>query len=218
MKVLAILAAYNEERFLAGSIEHLASQGVGVHVIDNGSTDRTLRIAERYLGGGVVAIETLPRDGVYRWEAILRRKSEIAAGSEASWVMHVDADEIHLPPAGDRTLAEAFRRVEAEGFNAVDFQEFTFLPTAEEPDHDHPRFRDTMRWYYPFCPFSPHLVRAWKRQEAPVALADSGGHEAAFPGRRIAPVKFPMRHYLFATTRPRWNADGTAGARGSARR
>ena len=145
MNVLAILAVYNEERFIAGSIEHLASQGVGVHVIDNGSTDRTLGIAERYFGEGVVAIETLPRDGVYRWEEILRRKSEIAAATDAEWVMHVDADEIHLPPAGDRTLAEAFRRVEGEGFNAVDFQEFTFLPTAEEPDHDHPRFRESGR-------------------------------------------------------------------------
>jgi len=201
MKVLAILAAYNEERFLAGLIEHLRAHGVGVHLIDNGSTDATGRIARGYLGNGVVAIEDFPRDGSYRWDSILARKAALASSADADWVMHVDADEIHLPPSGRGTLAEAFQRAEDEGYNAVNFQEFTFLPTAEEPDHDHPRFRETMRRYYPFCPFSPHLVRAWKRQPEPVSLAESGGHQVSFPEQRIYPERFPMLHYLLLGAR-----------------
>src|SRR6185369_12752406 len=88
MKVLAVLAAYNEARFVFGLIEHLHAQGVEVHVIDNGSTDATAEIARGFLGRGVTVVESLPRDGVYRWEAILRRKAEIVSSAEADWVMH----------------------------------------------------------------------------------------------------------------------------------
>jgi hypothetical protein len=87
--------------------------------------------------------------------------------------------------------------VEAQGYNAVNFLEFVFLPTREAPDHDHPAFQRTMRWYYPFLPAPAHRVTAWKRQPAPVELAWSGGHQVRFPGLRLYPEPFPMRHYLF---------------------
>ncbi len=199
VRVVAILATYNEERFIRGCIEHLIGQGVCVYLIDNCSTDRTVEIAREYLGRGVVGIETFPRrEGIYRWQAILERKEELASTLEADWFMHVDADEIRLPPRADQTLAEAFAEVEEAGYNAVDFQEFVFVPTRESPDHDHPDYQRTMRWYYPFSPSSsPHRVNAWRQQSGPVGLADSGGHKLSFPGMKLYPVKFPMKHYLF---------------------
>ena len=166
VRVVAILATYNEERFVRGCIKNLVAQGVDVYLIDNSSTDRTVEIAREYLGRGLIDIEAFPRgDGVYRWRDILRRKEELARTLEADWFMHVDADEIHLPPRKDRTLAEAFARVQKAGYDAVDFQEFVFVPTREDPDHDHPDYEKTMRWYYPFTP-SPglRLVRAWKKR------------------------------------------------------
>ena len=42
------------------------------------------------------------------------------------------------------------RRGRREGYNAVDFLEFTFVPTREHPDHDHPRYQETMRGTTPF--------------------------------------------------------------------
>jgi glycosyltransferase involved in cell wall biosynthesis len=45
MRVIALLAAYNEERFIAGCIEHLFQQSVDVYLIDNSSTDNTVTIA-----------------------------------------------------------------------------------------------------------------------------------------------------------------------------
>jgi hypothetical protein len=39
------------------------------------------------------------------------------------------------------------------------------------------------------------LVKGWKPQPAPVDLAGSGGHDVVFPGRRVFPYKFPIRHY-----------------------
>lgn len=197
LRVVAILAAYNEERFIAGCVEHLIEQGVGVYLIDNSSIDRTVDIASRYLGQGLIGIENFPRPDQYSWRPILERKEQIAASLEADWFIHVDADEIRLPPSSDRSLAQALTEVDRQGYNAVNFLEFTFIPTQEEPDHDHPDFRKTMRWYYPFLPSFPNRLNAWKKQAHPAELAWSGGHQVRFAGLQMYPESFPMRHYLF---------------------
>jgi len=67
VRVIALIAAYNEERFIAGCLEHLIAHGLNVYLIDNDSTDRTVKFAEPYLGRGLIGIEAIPRDGVYRW-------------------------------------------------------------------------------------------------------------------------------------------------------
>ncbi|HDH04201.1 MAG TPA: glycosyltransferase family 2 protein [Nitrospirae bacterium] len=197
MRVIAILATYNEERFIAVCMEHLFQQGVEVYLIDNCSTDKTVMIAKRYLNRGLIGIENLPRDGIYKWEPILERKEQLAATLDADWFIHADADEIRLPLRSGMTLKEAFGIVEKEGYNAVNFMEFTFVPTQESPDHDHPFFQKTMRWYYPFQPSFPHRLNAWKRQPGPVELAWSGGHVVRFADLLMYPKSFPMRHYLF---------------------
>ena len=197
MRALALIAAYNEERFIATCLEHLISQGVEAYLCDNDSTDGTVAIAERYLGSGLRGIERLPRDGTFRWRQILRRKEELASELEADWFLHLDPDEIPLGPRPGQTLAEALAEADAEGYNAVDFAEFTFVPTREEPNHDHRDFRRTMRWYYPFAPAEHHRVIAWKRQEQPFDLASSGGHLIDFSERRISPLPFRLLHYLF---------------------
>jgi hypothetical protein len=197
VRVTAILASYNEHRFLAGCLEHLVRQGVDAYLIDNGSTDGTVALAERYRGRGLVGLEHFPRAGVFDWEAILARKDQLAATLDTDWVMHVDPDEIHLPPRSDTTLAETLAEIDAAGYNAIDTQEFSFIPTRESPDHDHPDFQRTMRWYYPFRPRSPFAMRAWKRRSEGVELAAEGGHSVAFPGLRLYPQLFRVRHYVF---------------------
>lgn len=197
MRVIALLASFNEERFIAGCLEHLFRQGIEAYLIDNRSTDQTVAIARQYLNQGLIGIETLPRAGVFSLCQQLERKEQLAATLESDWFMHVDPDEIRLPPASASTLAEALADMDAQGYNAVNFFEFTFIPTREAPDHDHPDFQQTMRWYYPFLPAFSHQLKAWKRQPGPVELAWSGGHQVRFPGLRMSPESFPMRHYLF---------------------
>lgn len=197
LRVIALLATYNEERFVAGCIEHLVRQGVDVYLIDNGSTDETVSRAEPYLGRGLIEIETLPRRGEFSLVDILERKEELAATLDADWFIHQDADEIRIAPRSSQTLVEALSQVEVEGYNAVNFLEFTFVPTVEAPEHDHRQFQRTMRHYYAFLPTFPHRLNAWKRQPERVELASSGGHHVRFPGLRMAPESFRMRHYLF---------------------
>ena len=117
----------------------------------------------------------------------------------ADWFMHVDADEIHLPPLGSPTLAHAFRKAEEAGHNAVNFVEFTFVPVAESPNHDDSNYINTMRWYYPFKPREAFLMRAWKRQHFGVELAWSGGHQVRFPSLNIDPRSFRLKHYMFVS-------------------
>ena len=210
MRVVALLATYNEERFLDACVRNLASQGVDVYVIDNESNDRTLEIAQGHLGGAVFGIETFPRDGTYRWRAILERKEQLADELEADWFMHLDCDEMRLPPRPDTTLAEAFVELDAQGYNAVNFNEFTFIPTQEAPDHDHARFQETMRHYYPYKTNLHHGLKAWRKPDGRVRgvpllgrkrntarFAWSGGHRVRFRGLRPYPRPFRMRHYLF---------------------
>jgi hypothetical protein len=198
VRAVAILATFNEARFLAGCIEHLREQGVDVYVVDNESSDATVETAERYLGSGVIGIETMSRaGGASDLHERLLRKEELAQTLDADWLMHIDADEFHVAARPRRSLAQAFAEAEAGGFNAVNFIEYTFVPTREEPDHDHPAFAKTMRHYYPFIPSFPHRLNAWKKQEQRVDLASLAGHRVQFPGLVMSPHHLIMRHHLF---------------------
>lgn len=194
LRIIALLATYNERRFIRASLEHNIAQGLEVYLIDNESTDDTVRIAEQYLGRGLVGIESFPHGGVTRWMDILKRKAQLAFTLEADWFIHIDADEFRFA-ARHQTLAQAIEDVDSAGYNAANFLEYTFIPTLESADHDHPEFQSTMRRYYPFLPSFPHRLNAWKRQPAPVDLHGLAGHIVQFPGLKMSPESLPMRHY-----------------------
>jgi hypothetical protein len=198
MRVIALLATYNERRFIESCLAHLNEHGIDAYLIDNCSTDETIALAERRLGRGLIGIESFPRGegDVYDWRALLTRKERLSQELDADWFIHLDPDEIRLPPSSGQTLAGALEMAERDGYNAVNFVEFTFVPTQEEPDHDHDRFQQTLSTYYPFAPRFPHKLNAWKASDA-VELAWSGGHEVRMPGLKMYPESFPMRHYLF---------------------
>jgi hypothetical protein len=197
VRVCALVSTYNEERFIEGCLRHLVGEGIDVYLIDNSSTDRTVELAKRWLGQGLLGIESLPHDGTFRQGQLLQRKEELAHTLDADWFVHTDADERRSAARPTWTLREAITAADEAGFNAVPFLEFTFVPTREAPDHDHTRYEETMRWYYHFAREPLHHLKAWKKQPAQVDLRSSGGHQVAFPGRRVAPEAQIMRHYLF---------------------
>jgi len=192
-----MLQTYNEQRFIGDCLDHLAAHGISAYLVDNESSDDTVAIAERRLGKSLIGIETLPRDGHFALYSQLRRKEELAQTLDADWLMHIDTDEFRVSPDRGRSLAQAIEELDEAGFNAVNFLEFTFVPTREAPDHDHPDYLRTMRSYYPILPQFPNRLNAWKRQEGPVNLTSSGGHWVRFPGLRMAPRSMYSRHYLF---------------------
>jgi hypothetical protein len=197
VKIVAMLQTYNEQRFIGDSLDHLAEHGISAYLVDNESTDDTVAIAERRLGQNLIGIETMARDGHFALQSQLVRKEQLAQSLDADWLMHIDADEFRVSPDRGRSLADSIAEFDEAGFNAVNFLEFTFVPTREMPDHDHPDYLKTMRSYYPVLPVFPNRLNAWKRQEGPVELVYSGGHTVRFPGLSLAPRSLYSRHYLF---------------------
>lgn len=198
--VVAIIAAYNEADIIDHVIGDLVQQGVSIYFLDDGSTDGTVAAVERYVGRGVVGIERLADtlaeaapDG-FAWERILRRKAQLAHELDASWFMHHDADEFRESPWSHVSLSDAIRRVDTLGFNAIDFASLDFWPV-----HDQFRagddVRDAFRFYSEQAPYDRLQIRCWKKTDQLVDLASSGGHDARFPGRRIFPLRFILRHY-----------------------
>jgi hypothetical protein len=194
--VIALISAYNEADIIDHVLSHLEDHGIASYVLDDGSTDATRAIVDRHAGRGVIGVETLahpesPRE--FNWTRILERKQALAMELDAAWFIHHDADEFRESPWPDRTLAEAIARVDAEGYNAVDFALFDFHPTDATSEGSDPRTAIT--FYEDGPPWNRQQVKCWKKTDAAVDLIASGGHDATFPGRRVYPLRFLLRHY-----------------------
>jgi len=197
-RVVAFAGAYNEEDVIVPFLEHTIAQGVDVCLLDNWSTDRTADRAARFLGRGLTAILKFPESGpsqTHEWRSMLTRKAELAAQTEADWFIHVDPDEMRESPWPGLTLREALYRVDQEGFNAVNHTCIVFPPTGIG-------FRSDLQLQSQFSHFGfgrrwAHdvQIKGWKRQRGRVDCAINGGHTVEFPGRRVYPFKFLLRHY-----------------------
>lgn len=110
-RIVALLAAYNNERFIGNCLDNLIQHGVEAYLIDDTSDDRTVEIAEGYLRKGLIGIETFPRkiphEQGFPWAAIRRRKAELATILDGDWFIHMDPDEVRLPRQSSTTLSEA---------------------------------------------------------------------------------------------------------------
>lgn len=196
MRVVALIAFRNEERVLGRILEHLATQGVDVCLIDNGSTDGSAAIARSFLNRGVFRLETLPFAGSFNMPELMAFKERLAGEIPADWFLHQDADEIREAPREFPTLHAGFEEMDRRGFNAVEFQEFVFLPTMGGESFEGRDFVAEMRHYYYFSPQIHHRLNAWKNTDAPVDLHTHWGHRVEFAGRVVAPVPFILRHYM----------------------
>jgi glycosyltransferase involved in cell wall biosynthesis len=196
--VVAIIATYNEEDIIAEVIRKLADQKIAVYVIDNWSTDSTAEILKDLFGQGILSgFERYPVAGpsdTYDLRGILGRKEELAREFSADWVIHQDADEIRVSPWPGRDLKKAIYLVDEMGYSAIDHTLINFVPVDGDgftQDLDPESYFS----YFRFGSSSLPRINTWKRQNHPVDLASSGGHEVRFPGRRVFPFNFLIKHY-----------------------
>ncbi len=193
LTVTAIIAAYNEEDVIGPVLEDLVGQGVRVHLLDHGSTDATVAEAERFRGRGLLSIERLDGE-TFSLARIIRRKEVLAAELDTDWLVNADADEFRESPWPGVGFFDALQEVDRMGFNAVDFAVLNFPPVHDAfRKGDDPR--DAFRYCEPGAGFDRLQVRCWKRQPGPLDLVSTAGHEARFPGRRVFPLRFLLRHY-----------------------
>ena len=97
-------------------------------MIDNDSSDETVAVCRQYLGKGVLFMERVAWTGFFDLSAQLEAKREVAARLDHDWLIHVDADEWLQSPNEGETLLDGIKRVSAQGYNAINFDEFVFLP------------------------------------------------------------------------------------------
>jgi glycosyltransferase involved in cell wall biosynthesis len=201
-RVVALISSYNEENIISQIIGHLVKNGIDVYLIDNQSTDDTVKEATKWLGNGLIRIEEFPNRSVtnprpndkYDWTGILRRKEELAREIRANWFIHHDADEIREGPWPGLNLKEAIQWVDTAGYNCIDFKVYNFPPT----DDGFKCGDDPYRYftYYEDCPDYDRIqIKSWKAGTSPVSLINSGGHRVQFEDMRIFPIKFILRHY-----------------------
>jgi glycosyltransferase involved in cell wall biosynthesis len=195
-RVVAITIARNEELYIKDHIKHLLAHGLEVILIDNESTDKTKIIAESFLGNGVRKIINLPYTGTFNLNYLLNKVIEVAHETDADWFIFLNPDEFPLPVNPYKTLKEAFKLIEKKGYNAVNFDEFVFLPECESATYEGRDFFNEMIQYYFFDPFPLHRVIAWKANPE-AEFKFSGGHRIQFPGQHIFPENFPFKHFIF---------------------
>jgi hypothetical protein len=198
--LVAIVSAYNEEDIIGPALAHLVAQGASVYLLDDGSTDQTVAYAQQAAGSRLIEVESLPPiargdgTGAYCWSRILERKAQLASTLDADWFVHQDADEFRESPWPHLSLVDAVRLVGRLGWNAIDFEVFNFVPAGEAYQAGQDPV-GTFRRYHQAEEFDRLQIRCWKKTALPVDLVTTGGHEARFPGRRVFPIRFPMRHY-----------------------
>jgi hypothetical protein len=223
-RVVAFLPTYNESDIISHTLQYLTGQGIQVYLIDNWSTDDTLARARRFSGRGLIGMERFPADGpvpTYEWRQILGRVEDLTEQLEADWFVLHDADERRHTPWPGVDVRTGLHHVDRCGFTCVDHVVANFWPTGETVDPA--RDVEGQLRYFSFSdhPGHYHQRKAWKNCGCRVSLAASAGHDVRFPGRRVYPFKFLLKHFpirseehgrrkVLADRTPRWNRDERA--------
>jgi hypothetical protein len=218
-RVVAFMAAYNEEDIIVQSIKKWTGQGVRVHVLENWSSDSTYELAKGLEGQLPVTVERFPAAGpsqFFEWGAMLERFEALSRELEADWFVRRGADEVLTPPWPGLSYRDGLYLVDRLGFNLVDHTVVNFNPVddgfAQGIDHE-AYFR---HFEFGTLPSYFRQQKAWKNCGRPIRMAASGGHDLPFEGQRVYPFKFLLKHYpvrsqrhgerkVFRERKARWN-------------
>jgi hypothetical protein len=223
-RVVAFMAAYNEEDIIVHSIRDWTHQGIAVHILENWSTDATYDLARQFESEGLVTVERFPKDGpspTFDWGAILTRIDELTQEIQADWFVRRGADEVLAAPWPGVSYRNGLYLVDRAGFNCIDHTVIEFLPVDDgfEAGSSHEAYFE----HYEFAKNPAHFQqrKAWKHSGQAVSTVASGGHDVPFEGRRVFPFKFLLKHYpvrsqehgerkVFLERKARWNPEERA--------
>jgi len=196
MKIVALIATYNEEDIIKEVIEHLLSQGSEIVILDNGSTDQTYEICKKFQGSGVSEIFQFKST---EWELgfNLRTLYQMALRQKPDWIVLNDADEF-LESGTKNSLKEEIIKADSKGYNLIQFDSFNFYLTDDDMLD-----ADSIKKRLPYYSFTTDFgFRAWKYYPG-ILIEPKGGHVPIFPeGKKyeIYPQNLVLRHYRFRST------------------
>jgi glycosyltransferase involved in cell wall biosynthesis len=197
MKVAAVMVVRNERPYLGNCLRHLIDNGIDFYIVDNASTDETRDLlASEPFRKSLIGVETYPFDGTFDWQGLVQARENAARRMDADWVLFVSADEMMHSYAPNERLCDAIARIDREGWDVIDFNEFVFLPAERDYTTDCEGY-PPLHHYYFFEKHKPRLMRA-RRADLEISHLDAGGH--VFSGEfALAPETFALRHYIFRT-------------------
>jgi len=195
LRIIAIISVYNEEDILDQLLNYLRENGISFIVLDGGSQDKSIQIALKYAGKGLLAHEVVKRD-YKRSDLDLPHSLQMAIKHNPDWILRNDADEFLESPIPDKTLHDAIAREYQAGFNVIQFNNFEFCLTERDFESNESDVRKKLR-YYTWS--DDYRYKAWKYYPGANDY-NSGGHYPMYPAGikvRVSPRKFVMRHYRF---------------------
>ena len=191
-KVTAVVAIRNGAYYFNRLCEHFRSNGIDMAVIDNDSEDNLLELIE-YNSDVVITTKNLPYEGGFNLTEQLEAKQDLVQSIDSEWFIYLDVDELLFSDTVNERMVDAIERVDARGFDAINFDEFVFLPVDVYRNYKANDYH-TMRWYYFFEPRPRRLIRAFKSHLR--MNIESGGHGVQNV-RNLYPNNMVMRHFMF---------------------
>lgn len=163
-------------------------EGLDIIIIDHDSTDGSAEWIQERLGKEIDQSINMPWLGNFSLKQQLETKKKVIKDIKQQWIIHLDADEWPQSCNENETLIEAIKRVDQDGYNAINFNEFVFLPIKGSKKIEH---------YYFFEPNERRLMRAWRRNSK-LDNNSHGGHKLAETSEKLnlAEESFTLRHYI----------------------
>lgn len=191
--LLAITTGRDVAPYLPVLARHMQDEGVSLIYIDHGSSDGSFELAGDLLGAGIAERHRMPASPDFSLRAQLREKQRHLERIDPRWVLHLDADEIPTHRDRARGLIDLLSQAEAGDHNAINFEEFVFLP-ERGVDYAGRDYVALIRRYYHFAPQPFRLIRLW-RHGAGLTNLNGAGHR--LEGLvSLLPESQDLRHYI----------------------
>ena len=192
LKITAIVAIRNGAFYFPLLCQHARQNGFSLAVIDNDSEDNLQELIKQN-NDVIESSEMLSYEGRFDLTKQLEAKENLILSLDADWIIHLDVDELLFSDTRNETLLDALSRVHEAGFNAINFDEFVFLPMQLFKRYNSSNY-NAMDWYYFFEPKPNRLIRAFHNTLK--TEITSGGHNVE-GNLKLYPKSMIMRHYMF---------------------
>jgi hypothetical protein len=196
MRVVAVLAVRNERPYLSNCLSHLVENGIDFAIVDNDSVDGCAElIHDRRFAPHLAGYRRVPFTGAFIWQEILQVQEQLLSTIDADWHLLLSPDEVMHSYVPDETLANAIARLDSQGFDVINFDEFVFLPVDGDYIADHAGAQPLSHYYF-YEPRHPNQMRAWKKKPN-ISNIEGAGHLISAANIRLAPESLALRHYIF---------------------